>query len=120
MNFANGRSAGMLAHVHEDSHQRQGAQQGTAPIADHGERNAFGGHHAQHHTDIDQTLHHHHHGRAEGQVAAEIVAHAHGGAQAAPENHTEAHQQGDATDQAQLFAHHSVNEIGMRSEEHTS
>src|ERR1022692_544375 len=109
MNFTNGRSAGMFAHIHQDSQQRQSAQQGTAAIADHGERNAFGGHHAQNDADIDQTLDHHHNRRAESQVAAEIVAHAHGGAQATPENHAETHEQGNATDQAQLFAHYSIN-----------
>src|ERR1035438_1984977 len=103
----------MFAHIHEDSQQRESAQQGTAAIADHGERNAFGRHHAQDDADIDQALDHHHHGRAESQVASEIVAHAHSGAQAAPENHAEAGEQADATDQAQLFAHHSVNKIGM-------
>src|SRR5579875_242747 len=104
----------MFGDIHQNAQARERAQQRTSAGADHGERNAFGRHHSQNDAHIDQALHHHGGGDAQGEVAAEIVIHAEGGAPAAPEDEEEAEQQTARTNQAKLFADDRVNEIGMR------
>src|SRR5665647_3695418 len=101
----------VLADVHQHSEARQGADQAAAAVADHGERDAFGGHHPQHHAHVHEALDYHDHGQAQGEIASEIVVDAQGGADAAPEYHGETEQQSDGADHAQLFAGHRVNEI---------
>src|ERR1039457_631336 len=101
----------MLADVHQLSEAGQGADQAAAAVADHGERDPFGGHHAQHHAHVPEALHHHHHGETEGEIASEIVVDAQGGADASPENQSKTEQQSDGADHAQLFARDSVDEI---------
>src|SRR5450759_4461926 len=104
-------SSRVLADVHQHSEARQGADQAAAAVADHGERDALGGHHPQHHAHVHEALDYHDHGQAQGEIASEIVVDAQGGADAAPENHGETEQQSDGADHAQLFAGHRVNEI---------
>src|ERR1035437_3865169 len=104
-------SSRVLADVHQHSEARQGADQAAAAVADHGERDAFGGHHPQHHAHVHEALDYHDHSQAQGEIASEFVVDAQGGADAAPENHGETEQQSDGADHAQLFAGHRVNEI---------
>src|SRR5450759_4497521 len=104
-------SSRVLADVHQHSEAGQRADQAATAVADHGERDAFGGHHPQHHAHVHEALDNHDHGQAQGEIASEIVVDAQGGADAAPENHDETEQQSGGTDQAQLFAGHRVNEI---------
>src|ERR1039457_4074586 len=57
-------SSRVLADVHEHSQAGQGADQAAAAVADHGQRDAFGGHHSQYHAHVHEALDYHHHGQA--------------------------------------------------------
>src|ERR1044071_1643918 len=61
----------MLGDIHKDAERDQGAEQGTASRADHGQREAFRRNDAEHHADVDKALYHDHGSDAQGEVCSE-------------------------------------------------
>src|ERR1700736_92521 len=105
---------GLLTYIQEHASCQQHHQQTRSPIAHERQRNPFGGHHSQHHREINQRLADDHGGDSQCQQSAKSIWRGERGAQPPPAvNHKQAdHQHG--ADESQLLANHCVNKIGMR------
>src|ERR1019366_1221697 len=103
----------MFRNIEKDAERGQRHKKRTAAKADHGQRNAFGRHHAEHDADVEEGLDDQHGGDSERQVTAEFIGDQHSGADAAPENDHEAEQYGDRPEQAEFFADDGVDGVGV-------
>src|SRR3974390_80505 len=105
---------GLLRDVQQHTHAGQGNEQRRAAVGDEGQRNTFGRHHAQHHADVNERLHHNHGRDASRQETGEGVVGAHGAANAASEKDAKQYDHQHRSPQTQLFGNVGVDEIGVR------
>src|ERR1019366_8198083 len=107
------RSAGMFRNIEKYAERGQRHKKRTAAEADHGQRNTFGRHHAEHHADVEEGLDDQHGGDSESEVTAEFIGDQNSGADPSPENDHEAEQYGDRPEQAEFFADDGVDGVGV-------
>src|SRR3954447_19873151 len=104
---------GMFGDIHQHAEEREGAHQRAASIADEGRGDAFGRAGTEHDAHVDEALDDDDDGRAEGQIAAEVVIHAPGGAEASPEDHAEAEEDDAGADEAEFLTDDGVDKVGV-------
>src|ERR1700722_10696170 len=78
-------SLGLLRNIQQHSHAYQRKEQRRSSIRHQRQGNAFGGHHAQHHADVDERLQNHHACDPDRQVSAEQIVSPPRGPHAAPQ-----------------------------------
>src|SRR5688500_940663 len=104
----------VLRHIEQDAHADQIDQQRRSAGAHEGERDALVRHEAEHEADVEEGLQHDHRGQADRQKRAETIGCERRRAEPAPRNHAEAQDYERRADQAELFADHGKDEVGVR------
>src|SRR6266404_7043221 len=104
----------LLTDIQEHTGGRQHNHQARTAITNEGQWNAFGGHHSQHHAQINQRLAQHHDRDAQRGEAPKFVGGLKRGTHSPPTVGREYFNDDRSTDKSHLFAQHGVNKIGVR------
>src|SRR5450432_2854743 len=104
----------LLTTIKEHDGSEQHDQKARPAVTDERQRNAFGGHHAQHHRKINQGLADDHGRDPQRQESPETVGRVERRPQAAPAVHYEERDHQNRADETQFFANYGVNKIGVR------
>src|SRR5580704_3218622 len=104
----------LLTDIQEHAGGQQHHQHIRASVADERERDSFCRHQTQHDDEIDERLAHHHRSDAEREQPSETVGRGVGGADSPPRVDAEERDHDDGADEAEHFADHRVNKVGVR------
>src|SRR3984957_2957564 len=107
----------LLTDIEEHASGQQHHQHVGAAVADERKRDSLGRHEAEHDDEIDQRLENHHRCDAERKQAAKTVRRGVRGTNSSPRVDAEERDDDDGADEAELFADHRINKVGVRFRE---
>src|SRR5579859_1802572 len=104
---------GLLRDIQKHSGAQQHHQQTRSAVADERQRNALRGHHSEDHGEIDERLPQNHGCDSQSEQTAKGIGRREGRANSTPAVNDKKRDDEQRTDEAEFFANHGVDEIGM-------